>query len=121
MFRWPLRLGHHLTLDAPERSDDLPGRILEVLDFAPLVREFYRRSGIDERLVSYTRAYQAEGDRLRPPAAELIRSVLTYLHTRPITISSERVTVESPGQRKEEERPQDLHPAGSRASIFYRA
>lgn len=91
-----LALGPPPGLDAPERSDDLPAGLLEVLDFAPLVREFYRRSGIDDRMVSYTRAYQAEGDRLRPPAAELIRSVLTYLHTRPIISSSERVLVKSP-------------------------
>jgi hypothetical protein len=95
-----LTLGPPPTLDAPERSDDLPGGILEVLDFASLVREFYRRSGMDERLVYYTRAYQAEGDRLRPPAAELIRSVLTYLHTRPITISSERVLAKAPASGK---------------------
>jgi hypothetical protein len=95
-----LTLGPPPTLDAPERSDDLPGGILEVLDFAPLVREFYRRSGIDQQLVSYTRAYQAEGDRLRLPAAELIRSVLTYLHTRPITTSAERVLVKAPASRK---------------------
>ncbi len=95
-----LTLGPPPTLDPPERSDELPAGILEVLDFATLVREFYRRSGIDERLVSYTRAYQAEGDRLRPPAAELIRSVLTYLHTRPITTSSERVLVKAPASGK---------------------
>jgi hypothetical protein len=95
-----LALGPPPSLDAPERSDDLPAGLLEVLDFAPLVREFYRRSGIDERLVSYTRAYQAEGDRLRSPAAELIRSVLTYLHTRPITTSSERVLVKAPASDK---------------------
>ena len=95
-----LTLGPPPTLDAPEKSDDLPSGILEVLDFAPLVREFYRRSGIDERLVSYTRAYQAEGDRLRPNAAELIRSVLTYLHTRPITTSTERVLVKAPASGK---------------------
>ena len=43
----------------------MPGSLLEVLDFAPLVREFYRRSRIEDNLVIYTRAYQAEGDRLR--------------------------------------------------------
>src|SRR6185437_7162516 len=43
------------TLDAPERSDDLPAGVLEVLDFAPLVREFYKKSGIDEHLPAYTR------------------------------------------------------------------
>src|SRR5205807_3991317 len=47
---------HPPTLDAPDRSDDLPAGVLDVLDFAPLVREFYRKSGIDERLPSYLRA-----------------------------------------------------------------
>lgn len=93
-------LGSTPTLEAPSRSDDLPGSLLEVLDFAPLVREFYRKSGIDEKLVSYTRAYQAEGDRLRKPASEMIRGVLSYLHTRPITVTTERLLVKSPGKQK---------------------
>src|ERR1700687_4501052 len=63
-------LGPPPLLEAPDRSEDLPSGVLEVLDFAPLVREFYKKSGIDERLVSYMRAYQAEGDRMRQPAAE---------------------------------------------------
>ena len=93
-------LGPPPSLDSPERADDLPGGALEVLDFAPLVREFYKKSGIDERLLSYMRAYQAEGDRLRQPAAEMVRAVLSYLHTRPITASSERVRVKSPDKKK---------------------
>lgn len=97
-----LTLGQPPTLDAPERSDELPGSLLDVLDFAPLAREFYRRSGMEDRLVTYTRAYQAEGDRLRQPTAEMVRSVLTYLHTRPITIATERVLVKAPttGKKK---------------------
>ena len=66
-----------------------------MLDFAPLVQEFYRRSGIDEQMVGYVRAYQAEGDRLRGPTTEMVRSLLTYLHTRPITSSLERVEVKN--------------------------
>lgn len=93
-------LGPQPPLEAPDRSEDLPGGVLEVLDFAPLVREFYRKSGIDERLASYMRAYQAEGDRLRPAAAEMVRSVLSYLHTRPILVSTERVRVKSPDKKK---------------------
>jgi tetratricopeptide (TPR) repeat protein len=46
------------------------------------------------------RAYQAEGDRLRPSAAEMVRSVLSYLHTRPILITNERVRVKSPEKKK---------------------
>jgi hypothetical protein len=93
-------LGAPPLLDAPDRSEDLPSGILDVLDFAPLVREFYKKSGIDERLPSYMRAYQVEGDRLRPHAAEMVRSVLSYLHTRPILVSNERVRVKSPDKKK---------------------
>ena len=87
-------------LNAPARSDDLPGSLLEVLDFAPLVQEFYRRSNLDDLLVTYTRAYQAEGDRLRKPTADMVSSVLSYLHTRPITTSLERVRVGEQGKNK---------------------
>lgn len=87
-------------LEAPARSEELPASLLEVLDFAPLVKEFYRRANIQENLPVYTRAYQAEGDRLRKPTAEMVRSVLSYLHTRPITLSVERVIVKSPTTEK---------------------
>lgn len=86
-------LGPPPLLEAPPRSEDLPGSLLEVLDFAPLVREFYRRSNIEENLPVYTRAYQAESNALRQPTAEMIRDVLSYLHTRPIAFSIERVQV----------------------------
>jgi hypothetical protein len=97
-----LALGPPPGLEAPPRSEDLPAGLLEVLDFAPLVQEFYRRSGIDEQLVNYTRAYQAEGDRLRAPTTEMVKSLLTYLHTRPITVSTERVEVKNPDKKSKE-------------------
>ena len=84
-------LGPPPLLEAPQRSEELPGSLLEVLDFAPLVREFYRRGNIEENLNAYTREYQGESDRLREPTAEMIRDVLSYLHTRPIAYSLERV------------------------------
>ena len=92
------------SLDAPERSDDLPSGLLEVLDFAPLVREFYRRSGIEDKMVTYVRAYQAEGDRLRGPTTDMVRGLLTYLHTQPMTFSTERVEVKSPTAKKNQEK-----------------
>ena len=85
---------------APERSDDLPAGLLEVLDFAPLLRQFYRRSGIEEHLIEYVRAYQAEGDRLRQPTADMVRGLLTYLHTTPIRTTVERVEVKAPSTKK---------------------
>ena len=93
-------LGPVPSLEAPERSADLPAGVLDVLDFAPLVREYYQKSGIDERLISYVRAYQAEGDRLRKPSGEMVRAVLSYLHTRPITTTTERVRSKSPDNKK---------------------
>ncbi len=99
-----LALGPAPAFEAPERSEDLPAGLLDVLDFAPLVQEFHRRSGIDEHMVEYVRAYQAEGDRLRAPTTEMVRGLLTYLHTRPITISSERVEVKNPNNKKTKEK-----------------
>lgn len=95
-------LGPLPDLEAPVRSIDLPSGLLEVLDFAPLVREFYRKSGIAERLPAYIRLYQAEGDRLRAPTAEMVRNTLSYLHTRPITTTVERIPVktQSSGDKK---------------------
>ena len=86
-------LGQPPNFDAPARSDDLPGGVLDVLDFAPLLREFYRQSGMDGRLNTYLGMHRAAGDKLRAPAIEMARSVLSYLNTRPETIVTERVTV----------------------------
>ena len=97
-----LALGPLPSLEAPARSEDLPSGLLEVLDFAPLVQEFHRRSGIDDKLVEYVRAYQAEGDRLRGPTTEMVKSLLNYLHTRPITSSQERVAIKNPDSKKKD-------------------
>ncbi len=84
----------------PPRSLDLPSGLLEVMDFAPLVREFYRKSGIDERMPVYLRAHQEEGSRLRRATAAMILDVVSYLNTRPITTTVERVPVRPPAGEK---------------------
>jgi tetratricopeptide (TPR) repeat protein len=69
---------------------------LDVLDFAPLVREFYRRSGISAKLDTYTKEYQTQTDsKLQTSAREMVSELLDYLHTKPQTIYSERVTVKA--------------------------
>jgi hypothetical protein len=83
-------LGQPPEFEAPPRSDDLPSGVLDVLDFAPLVREFYRQSSMGERLPTYLQMHRAEGDKLRAPAIEMARAVLTYFNTRPETIFYER-------------------------------
>ena len=99
-------LGPPPTLEAPARSEELPTSLLEVLDFAPLVQEFYRKSSIEERIPTYARAYQAEGDRLRKPTAEVVRDVLSYLHTRPVTVTLERVVTRAPTAGRKKNAPQ---------------
>lgn len=98
-------LGPAPDFQEPVRSDDLPAGLLEVLDFAPLVREFYRKSGIQERLPAYLKSSQAEGDRLRRSTAEMIRDVVEYLNTRPITTTIERIPVKAPADKNKKDAP----------------
>jgi len=103
-------LGPAPRFEAPPRSEDLPTGILEVLDFVPLLREFHRQAGFDEKLPAYLAMYRAEGDKLRRPTAEMARAVLQYLNTRPETVIVERVRAapaagESDRKRKSNERP----------------
>jgi hypothetical protein len=98
-------LGPAPAFDAPARSDDLFAGVLDVLDFTPLLREFYAKSGIAARLPAYLAAHQAEGDRLRPQTSEMLRAVLTYLHTRPVTLTLERVPVKNPAAKPKKDAP----------------
>jgi len=83
-------------LGDPVVTNDLPGDLLDVLDFAPLVREFYRRSGISAKLDTYVKELQASSDaKLRPSAREMVSEMLDYLHTRPLTTFAERVKVQA--------------------------
>jgi tetratricopeptide (TPR) repeat protein len=101
-------LGPAPRFEAPPRSDDLPADVLEVLDFVPLLREFYRQTDFGEKLPGYLSMYRAEGDKLRRPAAEMGHAVLQYLNTRPETVIVERVkapAVEGDKKKKASERP----------------
>jgi hypothetical protein len=86
-------LGPPPTFEEPPRSDDLPAGVLDVLHFVPLVREFYRQSGMDARLNSYLQMHRAASNSLREPTVEMARLVLAYLNTRPQTTISERTRV----------------------------
>jgi hypothetical protein len=80
----------------PVITNDLPGTLLDVLDFAPLVREFYRRSDISSHLDGYLKLYQQETDAtLKPSAKEMVADLLDYLHTRPQTTYVEKVKTQA--------------------------
>ena len=80
----------------PAFTGDLPGDLLDVLDFAPLAREFYRRSTISAKLDEYVKLYRAEADgRLRQTTREMVSELLDYMHTRPEVYYVEKVKVET--------------------------
>ncbi|HVF48813.1 MAG TPA: hypothetical protein VNA19_01925 [Pyrinomonadaceae bacterium] len=99
-------LGPPPAFAEPQRSDDLPASVLEVLDFAPLVREFYKQSGIDERLPAYVRATANEGNNLRPATAAMVSGVLSYLHTRPQLSYVERVATPGGSAKSDKNTPE---------------
>lgn len=86
---------------APELADpvvttDLPGNLLDVLDFAPLVREFYRRSSFSGNINEYVKTYQKTADgRLRASAREMVSDMLAYLNTRPRLFITEKVKTQT--------------------------
>ncbi|PYT00550.1 MAG: hypothetical protein DMF63_08270 [Acidobacteria bacterium] len=86
---------------APDLADpivmtDLPGSLLDVLDFAPLVRDFYRRSSISGNLADYIKGYQKAADeKLRSSSREMVNDLLNYLHTRPQLFFAEKVRTET--------------------------
>ncbi len=82
------------NLAEPERTIDLPDNLLEVLDYSPLVREFYRSPGVSERIESYEAKYLDEVEFLKPSAREMVRDLLDYLHTRPQLAYLDRIKVE---------------------------
>lgn len=86
-----LTLGNAPNFVAPSRTDDLPSEVLEVLDFAALVQEFYARSGIAANLPALLKTAQAEADAMRPAAATTIYNSVAYLRTQPETTFAERV------------------------------
>jgi len=86
---------------APELADpvvtsDLPGNLLDVLDFAPLVRDLYRTTNIGANLNDYVKKYQAASDSLVTPSArEMVGELLRYLHTKPQLATFEKVVTQT--------------------------
>jgi len=112
-------LGAAPAFDSPARTDDLPAGLLEVLDFAPLMREFYVASGMSARLPEYTKLYAAEGERLARATPEMIRTVLSYLHTRPLTVINERVPARNSSSTNKQKNPQQNFTVRERERRFF--
>ncbi len=80
----------------PVVTTDLPGNLLDVLDFAPLARDFYRRSSFAGNLPDYLKTYNTAADgQLRSSAREMVNELLNYLNTKPQLYYSEKTRVET--------------------------
>lgn len=80
----------------PVITNDLPGELLDVLDFAPLVREFYRRSSFSGNLNDYVKTYiQTSDSKLRNSSKQMVSDLLDYLHTRPQVYYTEKIKTET--------------------------
>ena len=76
---------------SPDRA--IPEDLQPLLDFVPLVREFYVKSGIRELVPKYLSIGQVYAAAYRNPVGEVIYQVLDYFHTRPETVISMRPLV----------------------------
>ncbi|HXU09062.1 MAG TPA: hypothetical protein VN743_08695 [Blastocatellia bacterium] len=76
---------------SPERP--IPQDVQPLLDFIPLLREFYVKSGIRELVPKYVSIGTAYTAAYRTPIGELIYEVLDYFHTVPETVISMRPLV----------------------------
>lgn len=87
-------------LTEPNRTTDLPGDLLDVLDYSPLVREFYRKTNFGQKMDEYVKIYQEAGDQMRPSASLMIGQLLDYLNTRPEITYIEKTKIQSQPAKK---------------------
>jgi tetratricopeptide (TPR) repeat protein len=76
----------------------IPDDLQPLLDFVPLVREFYVKSGIRELIPKYMAIGEAYATAYRAPVGMAIYDVLDYFHTRPETVINMRPLVVTTGQ-----------------------
>ena len=76
----------------------IPDDLQPLLDFVPLVREFYVKSGIRELIPKYMAIGEAYAAAYRAPVGMAIYDVLDYFHTKPETVINMRPLVVTTGQ-----------------------
>jgi len=80
----------------------VPDDLKPLLDFVPLLREFYVKSGIRELIPKYTAVSEAYAAAYYRPVGELIYQLLEYFHVRPETIINMKpLVVSGTGEARE--------------------
>jgi tetratricopeptide (TPR) repeat protein len=82
---------YHATDQASDRA--MPEDLQSLVDFVPLVREFYLKSGIRELIPKYMGIGEGYSAAYRTPVGEIIYEVLAYFHAAPETVISMRPLV----------------------------
>jgi tetratricopeptide (TPR) repeat protein len=90
---------YQATDDVRRKEQTLPADLEPLVDFVPLVREFYLTSGVRELVAKYTGVGQAYAAAYRRPVGELIYKTVDYFHTRPETIINMRPLVVAPDEQ----------------------
>ncbi len=97
----------------PARTAELPADLLEVLDYSPLIGEFYKSSirladgramTVGKRLDEHFKDFVSAGDSMKVSAAIMILGVLDYLHTKPRLTVLEETKIETVNPRRPKER-----------------
>jgi hypothetical protein len=70
-----------LTLET--KADRLPSDVASVTDFAPLIQEFYAKSGVAKLIPSYRRQYENQTQAIRRRVGEMLFDTTNYLHMTP--------------------------------------
>ncbi len=76
----------------------IPDDLQPLLDFVPLVREFYVKGGIRELVPKYMAIGEAYATAYRGPIGMVIYDVLDYFHTKPETVINMRPLVVTKGE-----------------------
>lgn len=82
-------------LTEPSRTSDLPGSLLDVLDFSPYVRELYRTSVLRTKLDEYVKEYETASLPMQKTTEKMVRELLDYMHTKPQLIYTEKKVIEA--------------------------
>ncbi|HKP84537.1 MAG TPA: hypothetical protein VJZ26_00490, partial [Blastocatellia bacterium] len=90
-----------------EHEQTMPEDLRALIDFAPLVSEFYIKSGFRELLPKYMAVGNGYAALYRQPVGELLYQTLEYFHASPETIINMRplIVTSNEGDKKKKDQP----------------
>ncbi|HEY7544060.1 MAG TPA: hypothetical protein VID27_04215, partial [Blastocatellia bacterium] len=87
--------------DINRPTNSIPDDLKPLLDFEPLLREFYSASGIKNFIQKYATVAAAYAQAYRRPVGEMVYRVVEYFHARPETIINMRpIVISEPSDKK---------------------